>query len=597
MTPSLVTGMRDDPTDNRERDLAPRSAHPSRKRRVMGLYLLAGRGTGKSRMLGRKIAFGDFLAGTPQVIFDPVGTTIDNFLDKVLGFLAEHPQLAPDGVLERIVYCDLSGKDGVITPWPLYYKLDTERSLLEIAERYLQTIIKSNPDLFHAQVLGWPPLHRIGDYSGIVLAALGYQITEAEELLDNPEAWEAAGLFAKAEQVSPEAKRAVAYFRNKYIPMREADRARLTTPFLDKIFTFSLDDTFRAMFGATEPGIKWDEVVQKKQTVLPDFRHEQDEEMLRFKMLWAFDYLYSWIKTRGRQDDNPFGVIIDEFAHMTQKVVDAANPLAKDLDTFINVYMRQHTIWFTAAHQELYQIDEQLRNTLLSLGTYILGGTSSMESARTLADALFSRDPWWVKYWRPVYEPRPYWARSRPDDYEPPKEPEFMPLEEQTELFAQRIKNLGRFQFLLRPAVAEGHIGSAVLRLSIQDEDRDKATGEYQFPDSALIQRLRRALAKQSGIPIARLLKEQESRVPQALPTQPVRLIPTPPRQMRSQPNGHHAAQRARATPVASGISGSTLPQPRDVQPEQQQQKPPETLESNQLPRSGAKGRRRYRVS
>jgi hypothetical protein len=55
--------------------------------RVMGLYLLAGRGTGKSRMLGRKIAFGDFLAGFPQVIFDPVGTTIDNFLDKALGFL------------------------------------------------------------------------------------------------------------------------------------------------------------------------------------------------------------------------------------------------------------------------------------------------------------------------------------------------------------------------------------------------------------------------------------------------------------------------------------------------------------------------------
>jgi hypothetical protein len=176
--------------------------------------------------------------------------------------------------------------------------------------------------------------------------------------------------------------------------------------------------------------------------------------MRRFKMLWSSAYLFSWIKTRGRQEDNPFCVIFDEFAHMTQKVAGGTNPLAQDLDEFINVYMRQHTIWFTAAHQELYQIDEQLRNTLLSLGTYILGSTSSMGSARELADALFSRDPWWVKHWRPVYgriSSREWGVIS--------EEPEFMPLEEQTELFAQRIKKLGRFQFLLRPALSEGHIG------------------------------------------------------------------------------------------------------------------------------------------
>jgi hypothetical protein len=217
----------------------------SRDSRSMGIYVLAGRGTGKSRLLGRKIAMQDFLAGFPQVIFDPVGATIDKFLDSVTGFLQYIPAAERSLFWDRITYVDMSGKNGAVVPFPLYYKLSTERSLLEIAERYLQTIVKSNPDLFHAQVLGWPPLHRIGVYSGIVLSALGYQITEAEDLLDNPEAWEASGLFAKAEQVSPEAKRAVSYFRSTYIPMREVDRARLTTPFLDKIFSFSLDETFQ----------------------------------------------------------------------------------------------------------------------------------------------------------------------------------------------------------------------------------------------------------------------------------------------------------------------------------------------------------------
>src|SRR5919106_337802 len=495
--------------------------------RVMGLYVLAGRGTGKSRLLGRKIAMQDFLAGIPQVIFDPVGTTIDNFLDKVTWFLYDYPQLEQDPIWDRIIYVDMSGKRGNVVPFPLYYRLGTERSLLEIAERYLQTIIKSNPDLFHAQVLGWPPLHRIGDYSGIVLAALGYQITEAEDLLDHPEVWEAAGHFAQAEQVSPEAKRAVSYFRNKYIPMRQADQARLTTPFLDKIFTFPLDPTLQAMFGATTPGINWDDVVARKQTVLLDFRREQDEDMRRFKLLWTFSYLYSWIKTRGRQDENPFGLIIDEFSHMTQQVISGKNPLARELDEFINTYMRQHTIWFTAAHQELYQIDEQLQNTLLSLGTYILGGSSSMQSARDLADALFFRDPFRVKDAEPIYGRRYQHSRLEVIDVRL----HFMPLEEQTELFAQRIKKLGRFQFLLRPALAEGHIGSTVLPLSIHDLDQDRETGEYQFPDIPLLQRLRTALAKQSGTPIARLLQEQEKRLPQAVPEPAVRLIPPQPRQ------------------------------------------------------------------
>jgi hypothetical protein len=547
----------------------------SRSSRSMGILLLAGRGTGKSGMLGRKIAMQDFLAGFPQVIFDPVGATIDNFLDKVTWFLYDHPQLKRDPIWDRIIYVDMSAKDGVVVPFPLYYRTGTERSLLEIAERYLQTIIKSNPALFQAQVLGWPPLHRIGVYSGMVLSALGYQITEAEELLDNPEAWEAAGLFAKGEQVSPEAKRAVAYFRNKYIPMREADRARLTTPFLDKIFTFPLDETLRAMFGAAKPGINWDDVVQRKQTVLLDFRREQDEEMRRFKMLWTFSYLYEWIKARGRPDDNPFGVIIDEFAHMTQQVVSGKNPLAQELDEFINVFMHQHTIWFTAAHQELYQIDEQLQNTMLSLGTYILGGTSSMESARELADALYFRDPYWVKDAEPIYGRRYQHSRLEVIDVKL----HYMPLEEQTELFAQRIRKLGRFQFLLRPALAEGHIGDAVLPLSISDLDRDKETGEYQFPDLPLVARLRTALAKQSGIPIARLLQEQEKRIPPSLPETTWRLVPPQPRQPSRQrtaavqtrqplprPDGHRAQQHAQLKPMPQEDRQPPVESPSDGQ-------------------------------
>ena len=169
-----------------------------------------------------------------------------------------------------------------------------------------------------------------------------------------------------------------------------------------------------------------------------------------------------------------------------------------------------------------------------------------MVAARELADALYSCDPYWVKYRRPVFPPIPPRDRGKIEAYQPLLEPEFMPLEEQQELFAQQIKGLGRFRFLFRPAVAEGHVGSAVSSISLRDEDRDRETGEYQFPDAPLITRLRTALAKQSGIPIARLLAEQEKRIPPVLPAMPTRLSPPQPRQT----DGQRAHPRARPKPT-----------------------------------------------
>jgi hypothetical protein len=87
-----------------------------------------------------------------------------------------------------------------------------------------------------------------------------------------------------------------------------------------------------------------------------------------------------------------------------------------------------------------------------------------------------------------------------------------MPLEEQREILANRIKQLELFRFLLRPAIAEGDIGSEVQSFSLRTDDRDPMTGEYHFPDQEIMARLRLLLAPQSGIPIAAILKEQEAR-------------------------------------------------------------------------------------
>jgi hypothetical protein len=146
----------------------------------------------------------------------------------------------------------------------------------------LNTILLTSPWLQHAQVQGWPPLHYIGAQTAIVLAALDMPLTIAFDLLRHPEAWQRSGRFAEAIHRYPEATPAVAFFLEEYIPAGQANRRRLLNPYFDKLFVFNLDPNLMAMFGASKPGIDWEEVERKKQTVLIDCRGETNAELKRF---------------------------------------------------------------------------------------------------------------------------------------------------------------------------------------------------------------------------------------------------------------------------------------------------------------------------
>src|SRR5947209_9487005 len=70
--------------------------------RNMGIHLVAGRGSGKSRLMGRVIAWLDFLRGFPLVVIDPNGGCIDNFLDK----LTRLPRAYQEQLWPRVLYVD-----------------------------------------------------------------------------------------------------------------------------------------------------------------------------------------------------------------------------------------------------------------------------------------------------------------------------------------------------------------------------------------------------------------------------------------------------------------------------------------------------------
>lgn len=486
--------------------------------RSMGIYAPGSKGHGKSRLMGRVTTFQDYISGIPQVIFDPVGGTIDNFLDKMVRFLQHIPKEFHHHYWRRIVYVDVSGQEGFGVPCPIYYRLGNE-TLREVAERYPQLLLMSNPSLAEASVQGWAPLHRISVYSGMVLYALGLPITEAVNLLRRPEAW--IDRFHWAQERFPEVSPAVSFFTQEYIPMRQSARERLTNTFLDRLFPLTLDPRLQALYGAAQPGIVWGEVERQIQTVLLDFRNVLDPEIKRFSLLWWFSYLFEYIKRRGRSE-TPLAVVIDELAAMTNSQtvgLGGVNPLANLFDELINVYMRNANIWLTAAHQELFQLDERLRNTLLSLGTYIIGRQSTMQACRVIADHMFLTDPMKVKHHRKV------WGNADPRSgayFVIDHEPEFMPLVEQVEVFAQRIKKLRLMNFLLRPAEGEGAVSHSVIPISIASVDRGKETGEWLFPNQPVLSRLRPLLAQASGKPIAALLAPKPD---SALPPQTTRKV------------------------------------------------------------------------
>jgi hypothetical protein len=206
------------------------------------------------------------------------------------------------------------------------------------------------------------------------------------------------------------------------------------------------------------------------------------------------------------------------------------NPLATLLDEFINQYMRNNNIFLTVAHQSLFQIDEQLRNTLLSLGNYVIGRAATMTEARILADTLFPTNPYHVKHIRNVWASNQQPRTRETMHFVIDHEPEFMRLEEQQELYAQQIKQLRLFEFLLRPAEREGQVSQPVIPITIANFVRDKATGEYLFPEREVVAQLRPLLVAKSGIPIATIWKEQEARLGQGFLQEPrnARALPAP---------------------------------------------------------------------
>ena len=257
----------------------------------------------------------------------------------------------------------------------------------------------------------------------------------------------------------------------------------------------------KAMFGAAEPGVNWDQVMRQRKIVLLDFRHEHDVERRRFKMLWAFYSLLDFIKHRGVGRHMPISLIIDELSSLFSVEVMTGEVFATELGELINVIARNYMVWLTIAHQELFQFPEQVQKTLMAMGTQILGNTTDRDTATLLAHQFFHYDPHLVRKYEPVY------MSDRGGAYIVDHRSIEFTADEQDLLRSYIFSDQGRFQFLVAPAVIEGGARGRLRSISLTRIDPD------MYPDEELVARTRELLSKRLGQPVERLLAEIEGRL------------------------------------------------------------------------------------
>jgi len=469
------------------------------KSRGMGLSVWATRGAGKSRLLGRIIAFQDFSRGVPLVILDPIGGTIDNFLDKV----SRRPLAERVKLWQRVRYVNMNGQDGRIIPWPIYYQAYKGERFSDVSQRYIDVVARTDPDLARAAIQGMNAFVPVAHAAGIVLAALGLGITEARSLIEEPTRWEQR--LAAVAGTYPETAPAVAQCR-ALAKLSAAEQTNRLTAFKSKLSLFELSPNFRAMFGATKPGINWHDVIDSRQAVLIDFRDVKGPDK-KFCLLWVYSSLVNYIKHRGHGRHTPLSFIIDELSYLVGASGPNLDLLTTDIDELINRIARSHRVWLTIAGQELFQLPEQIKQTVLAMGNVLFGQTSHPATAEELAKRYYPYDPRRIKKTESIQGvvfpglSGGRFGRSIPPRYGTVgvRTTEYT-VAEQITLDSRVFLELQPFHFLLGQSSREGELPITLQPLTIQRLDHG------QHADTTKTSLLRSELMRRDGTSEAALL-------------------------------------------------------------------------------------------
>lgn len=452
--------------------------------RAMGWFWASTRGSGKSTAFGKVVVPGDALRADPvPVLFlDPGGRGIDAFLDHCCRLTRAEQER--HRLRERVVYVDLAGSSGHVTPFPFLYRLADE-SLLTIASRPIETLIKTDRALLNAPILGANALRTTGTAAATILAATGHQLTELEDLLVQPQAW-AERIRQARERYPDELDGAAHVFLEEYPKLPPRERQARTGSLRAKL-GFLHDPAWRALFGADRPGLDLDEIVVGRKIVLLDFRHVP-EHLRKLLVVWVHHWLIEWVRARGpSKEATPLSVIVDEATYLLGSPEDRADPLADDLAELVQRLSRNANVHLLYAVQEIHQLSRQARQLMLDLGIQTYGATADVETAMEISKRFFRWSGTEVRKREEIWHPPTMFADARTDE----RTHEYS-RDEFAYVSAKRFLDLPVFTYYLGVGRREGELPTALRRVTIRD------AVERKWVQEELVARARVRLARRS---------------------------------------------------------------------------------------------------
>lgn len=500
----------------------------SHKALKQGTHIVAGPGAGKTRFLGRLLAWLHLVQGKSLVVFDPTGGVVDNLFDKIIRLPPKHQQ----AVWQRIVYIDVGAKHSVFSS-PFYYRLSEDDTFFEIANRFPAVLKRIDPELTGAPILGWNSLHECLIHAGKLAAAGQRQLDFVADLIEQPIQYK--GLLRELLAEYPELQPDVEYFRALMDPTSSALREKKTGSARNKLLPFLADPIRMATYAGKKNRLNWKKLINQHKVVLIDYRHQLDPDHLQFDLVWHLKGFMDAIKDRGMAGrGHEVMLIIDEVTAMLgQHTHNGHSILAEDLEELISRLGRNYGVNTVITHQGLYQVDERIQNVLMSMGNQLIGQLSNPDDCVRIARQLLRYEPLKVKktenVWHSVTEP--LLLQLMKGDYGPvPKvidkrTIEFTP-EEQILDIVNRLLSLGRFQFIAQTVTGEGGQRSAPKKIHITRLDED------QYPIEEILAPLRRALTKQYGIPLQKVLAEMQANRLELVPEKTVKT----PKQRKNEP-------------------------------------------------------------
>lgn len=423
-------------------------------RAVMGSFFVAGKGTGKTRSTIRDFVWRLFWMGIGIIVHDVVGAAVLNFVDKVLRL----PKAWQPQAFKRIRVFRFSGDH--LPGFPLYYRLGSE-SLYQISMRPLLTFLKLDPSLQTASIEGWNSIQEVGSNAGMILAALGLQITEMEDLLLHPKTWKR--LLQLAVHRNPEAAPAVEYFYT-YMTWDPRTRSRKIGALLGKLQIFKQDPNMRAIFGASHLSLNLEEIKAKGLIIFLD-TSSLTGEAKQFVDAYLFQFILENVKHQGVGHQIPWLFYEDELSAVVNKnTTGKVDYVAADIQQLSDVWARNANMMYFMSSQHLHsQFSDDMVSTLLSSGNLILGNMSDEEDRRTLANQLIPYHADRVNHLEPVYSGTP----PQVIDWRP----RFFSVSEKQAIATQAFV-LGKFRYVVRHPRSQGDLTGTVKALNEEGLDR-----------------------------------------------------------------------------------------------------------------------------